>query len=96
MAGSLLSYNIDDGYLDGIIRGYKRSLLTTADYSNLTQCDHLEDMKLHLATTDYGAFLQNEPSPLATSTIQNRCTERMVADFEYVRSQAVEPVRCCR
>lgn len=27
------------------------------------------DLKLHLSSTDYGNFLQNEPSPLATTTI---------------------------
>jgi hypothetical protein len=31
------------------------------------------DLKLHLASTDYGNFLSNEPSPLATTTIAEAC-----------------------
>jgi len=42
--GSLAVYNIEDGYLDGILRGYQLGLLTRADYGNLGQCDSLEDL----------------------------------------------------
>jgi len=47
---------------------------------------------LHLASTDYGNFLQNEPSPLATTTIAEKCTEKMVEEFKYLRAHAVEPL----
>ena len=50
------------------------------------------DLKLHLASTDYGNFLQNEPSPLATTTIAEKCTEKMVEEFKYLRAHAVEPL----
>jgi len=36
------NFNIDNGYLEGIVRGFKSGILTQADYSNLTQCDTLE------------------------------------------------------
>ncbi|KAG5458326.1 MAG: V0 complex, c/d subunit of ATPase, partial [Olpidium bornovanus] len=36
------------------------------------------DLKLQLSSTDYGGFLQNEPSPLATSTIAEKATERLI------------------
>jgi V-type H+-transporting ATPase subunit d len=88
----LLTYNIDDGFTEGIVRGYKKGLLSTGDYQNLTQCDTLEDVRLHLSSTDYGNFLANEPSPLQTTTISARCTERLVADFNHLRAQASEPL----
>eukprot|EP01102_Stenamoeba_stenopodia_P015021 TRINITY_DN507_c0_g1_i14.p1 TRINITY_DN507_c0_g1~~TRINITY_DN507_c0_g1_i14.p1 ORF type:complete len:215 (-),score=33.52 TRINITY_DN507_c0_g1_i14:91-735(-) len=90
--GSALTFNIDDGYLDGILRGYRSGILTQADYSNLIQCDLLDDMKLHLSQTDYGDFLANEPSPIHTTTIAEKCTEKMVAEFNHIRNQAVEPL----
>ena len=34
----------------------------------------LADMKMHLASTDYGNFLQNEPSPISTTTLAEKCT----------------------
>ena len=54
-----LTFNINDGYLEAIVRGYRGGLLTTADYNNLCQCESLDDIKLNLTGTDYGQFLQN-------------------------------------
>eukprot|EP00965_Chrysotila_dentata_P077937 2570669-Pleurochrysis_carterae.AAC.2 len=34
------------------------------------------DMKMHLAGTDYGNFLQNEPSPISSGTLQEKLTVR--------------------
>ena len=34
-------------------------------------------------STDYGQFLANEPSPLATSTIAEKCTQKLVDEFNY-------------
>jgi len=36
------SFNVDNGYLEGIVRGFKSGILKQADYLNLTQCDTLE------------------------------------------------------
>ena len=33
-------------------------------------------MKMHLGSTDYGNFLQNEPSPISTTTLAEKCTVR--------------------
>ena len=50
------------------------------------------DLKLHLATTAYGNFLQNEPSPLAVSTVDDKLKERLVSEFNHIRNQCVEPL----
>ena len=49
-------------------------------------------MKLHLSSTDYGDFLANEPSPIHTTTIAEKCTEKLVKEFIHVRSQATQPL----
>jgi len=91
--GSITSFNINDGFLEGIVRGYQLGLLSRADYGNLTQCDTLDDLKLHLQSTCYGSdFLVNEPSPLHTTKIAEQCTLKMVEEFEYLRSNAVQPL----
>jgi V-type H+-transporting ATPase subunit d len=90
--GDLSSYSVRDGYLDAIVRGMQLGLLNKADYDNLTQCDSLDDMKLQLQSTTYGDFLVNEPSPLHTTTIAERCTHKMVEDFEYLRTNSVYPL----
>jgi len=88
----MLFNNIDDGYLEGLLRGYRAGILTDSDYVNLRQCESIDDMKMHLASTDYGNFLQNEPSPISSSTLQDKCTERLVDEFNFLRAQAVEPL----
>lgn len=91
-------FNVESGYLEGIVRGFKQGILTHTQYANLAQCETLEgptsnpDFKLQLAATDYGNFLQNEPSPIATSTIQEKARDKLVAEFAYLRAHALEPL----
>merc|ERR1711959_644791 len=88
----MMFYNVDDGFLEAVVRGIRGGILTSVDYANLTQCDNLEDIKMHLQGTKYGQFLANEPPPLATTTIQNKATEKMVEEFKAMRAHANEPL----
>eukprot|EP00195_Chlamydomonas_chlamydogama_P016264 CAMPEP_0202896914 /NCGR_PEP_ID=MMETSP1392-20130828/5816_1 /ASSEMBLY_ACC=CAM_ASM_000868 /TAXON_ID=225041 /ORGANISM="Chlamydomonas chlamydogama, Strain SAG 11-48b" /LENGTH=351 /DNA_ID=CAMNT_0049582431 /DNA_START=127 /DNA_END=1182 /DNA_ORIENTATION=- len=91
MAGlEMLSFNIKDGYLEGILRGFKSGLLTVPEYNNLCQCESLEDIKLNLTSSDYGSYLANEASPLYTTTIVEKCTQKLVDDWNHMRCQADE------
>eukprot|EP00741_Cyanophora_paradoxa_P005820 tig00000113_g5641.t1 len=92
MFEDMLYFNVNDGFLEGIVRGFRSGILTTADYANLCQCETLEDVKLHLQSTDYGNFLANEPSPLATTTIADKTTQKLVQEFNHLRVQAVKPL----
>ncbi|TRM61068.1 V0 complex, c/d subunit of ATPase [Schizophyllum amplum] len=87
-----LFFNVDNGFLEGIVRGFKAGILTQSHYANLTQCDTLEDFRTQLSATDYGNFLANEPLPLSTSTIADKATQILVDQFNYLRSNAVEPL----
>lgn len=92
MWGAEYTFNVDNGYFEALVRGSRAGILTPDDYMNLTQCETLDDLKLHLSTTDYGNFLANEPSPLAVSVIDDKLKEKMVAEFVHIRKQAVEPL----
>jgi len=84
---------MNDGYLEALVRGFKSGLLSRVDYDNLAQCDTLEDMKLYLqSSTDYGDFLANEPSPLHTTTIAEKCTFKLVKEFAHIRAQTSQPL----
>jgi hypothetical protein len=39
---TLLAAQVDAGFLEGIVRGYKAGLLTQNQYNNLTQCETIE------------------------------------------------------
>ncbi|KAL6769091.1 ATPVD1 [Auxenochlorella protothecoides x Auxenochlorella symbiontica] len=85
-------FNVKDGFLEGVVRGYKLGLLTAADYNNLSQCENLEDIKLYLTGTDYAQYVSNEAGPLHTTTLVECCTRKLVDDWEYLRQNASEPL----
>ncbi|CCM01874.1 uncharacterized protein FIBRA_03945 [Fibroporia radiculosa] len=83
-----LLFNVNAGFLEGIVRGYKAGLLNQGHYNNLTQCETIEG----LSATDYGNFLANEPLPISTSTITDKATQILVDQFNYLRSNSVAPL----
>merc|ERR1711934_568310 len=54
-------FNVDDGFLEAIARGYRGRILTKDDYQSLIQADTLDDLKMHLSSGDfdYGDFLED-------------------------------------
>ena len=102
---SFLGFNVEAGFLEGIVRGFKSSLLTTTNYANLGQCESLEggspsldcsqppflDFKLQLAATDYGNFLQND-ALITSNIITEKARDRLIADFKYLRANSNNPV----
>ncbi|KAG9333740.1 hypothetical protein JZ751_010291, partial [Albula glossodonta] len=87
-----LSFNVDSGYLEGLVRGFKAGILKQADYQNLAQCETLEDLKLHLQSTDYGNFLANESEDLTVSRIDDKMKEKLLAEFRCLRSHSLQPL----
>lgn len=83
-----LFFNIDYGYVEGVVRGYRNGLLTGNQYVNLTQCDTLLDLKLQLSATDYGSFLSSQAGPLSTSIIQDKLLKKLFLEFQYLKSQS--------
>lgn len=84
-----LYFNVDNGFLEGLIRGYRNGLLTNNQYINLTQCDNLDDLKLQLSSTDYGNFLsQVSNDALTTSVMQEKASEKLYKEFGYIRDQS--------
>lgn len=47
------------------------------------------DLKLQLAASDYGNFLQNEPSPVPVTVIDDKLKNHLVVQFRYIRANAV-------
>lgn len=43
------TFNLDNGFLEGIVRGFKAGILKGPDYINLTQCENLDgNVYLHV------------------------------------------------
>lgn len=62
MAFGELFFNVDSGYLEGLVRGFRSGVLTQSDYLNLAQCETLEGefcskvVKLSLNTGKLSSF----------------------------------------
>ncbi|TKR61978.1 hypothetical protein L596_026002 [Steinernema carpocapsae] len=85
-------FNIDHGYLEALVRGFKTGILNSNDYANLVQCETLEDLKLHVQSTDYGNFLANEPGAITVQVIDERLKEKLVTEFTHIRNNCLEPL----
>jgi len=87
----LSGFNINHGFAEAVLRGLRSGFLTPEDYRRIGTSDTLEDMRSSLEETDYGTFLQDEPSPLLVSQISKKCYEKLSDEFNYLRAQTVEP-----
>ena len=47
-------YNVTGGYVEGIVRGYRNTLLTGQNYGNLTQCETIDGATLRERMPEYG------------------------------------------
>jgi len=88
----LSSFNINHGFCEAVVRGLRCGFLGVEDYRRLGTSDTLEDLRSALEETDYGTFLQDEPSPLTISTITKKCYEKLADEFRYLKAQTVEPL----
>lgn len=50
---SEISFNIDHGYLEGLVRGFKGGILKQSDYLNLVQCETLEGKRKQCRELQY-------------------------------------------
>ncbi|KAG4413627.1 H(+)-transporting V0 sector ATPase subunit d [Cadophora malorum] len=83
-----LFFNVNNGYIEGIVRGYRNGLLTGQNYNNLIQCETIDDLKLQLGPA-YGDFLASLPPNPSTSTLAAKTTDKLISEFRYVRANAV-------
>lgn len=88
----LAFFNINDGFSEALVRGLRSGFLTPEDYRRLGSAETLEDVRTALDDTDYGSFLQDEPSPLEVATIVYQAKLKMADEFQYLKAQSVQPL----
>lgn len=89
--GGLAYFNMQYGFLEGFIRGMRSGFLKEADYTHLSQCDSLEDVKMNLQETDYEGFLGSETA-ITPAAIEKAALDKLVTEFTYMQSQATGPL----
>jgi V-type H+-transporting ATPase subunit d len=86
------TFNILHGFPEALVRGMRSSFLLDADYHHLTQCETLEDVRLNLTESDYAEALADMAQGFSPSELQSAAIQKLVTEFQYLRSQAVEPL----
>ena len=93
-------WNMDDGFVDAMVRGWRSTFLSDTEYTNLKEGgrrkegggkEDFEDMRLALQETDYGNFLSAEPA-LDPKIIGRRATAKWVRELKYFRATATGPL----
>lgn len=84
----MLLYNAENGFLEAIVRGYHIGLINNNQYTNLCQCETLEDFKVQLNGTEYGDFVQSLPSPINITSLYQALLHKFVSEFKYLQSNA--------
>mmetsp|Transcript_40477 Transcript_40477/g.66216 ORF Transcript_40477/g.66216 Transcript_40477/m.66216 type:complete len:391 (+) Transcript_40477:47-1219(+) len=90
-SGGIATFNIQHGFVEAVVRGYRSGMLGDEDYHHLTQCENLEDIKMNLQETDYDQFLANE-STVTPALLQSKAIEKLVTEFNFLKAQAAEPL----
>jgi len=85
-------FNVQNGFVEALVRGLRSGFLAQEDYRRIHQADTLEDVRSALEETDYGNFLQDEPSPILVGTIAKRCYEKLSDEFLFIKAQSNEPL----
>lgn len=85
--GNIISFNVENGYFDALLRGFRSGFLNTANYRQLCQCENLEDVKLAMNETDFMGIFQGI-SKLTPDIIVDKCSQKFVEEFHHIKSQA--------
>lgn len=91
LPGGMEEFNVLHGFTEALVRGMRSSFLSDADYHHLSQCESLDDVRLNLTETDYADSVADS-STITPSGLQSAAVSKLVAEFQYLRTQAVEPL----
>merc|ERR1719350_2549032 len=75
--GYIWGFNVEHGFLEAIVRGYRSGFLSDVEYRQLTQCESLEDFKLCFQDTDFQEVLSSvdalSDGRLTTDVVVGKC-----------------------
>eukprot|EP00758_Cryptobia_borreli_P002852 Tbor_TRINITY_DN3343_c0_g1::TRINITY_DN3343_c0_g1_i1::g.23489::m.23489/K02146/ATPeV0D, ATP6D; V-type H+-transporting ATPase subunit d len=86
-----MNYNIHEGILESMVHGYRNGFLGHQDYTNICQCESLNDLKSQMQVTEYGNFLQSA-TVVTSKLIAQKALEKMVNEFLQLREWSEEPL----
>lgn len=77
-AGGITTFNVQHGYVEALVRGYRSGYLDDVDYHHLTQCETLEGERPEQRRPF--ALAPPQHSPLLWACARGRCEAQPAGD----------------
>ena len=87
--------NIDDGFIEAVMRSLRKDFLKENDYTALKQTSNISEFKLMIEETGYGHDIfdnQDATGDFEVALLRRAMKEKVAAYFEYFRANAVYPL----
>ena len=83
----LIFFNVDDGYSEALLRGFRKSILGEQQYTALRNSGSLKDFKSVLIDTDYSDYVK-EYTETDTSALKMLLKKKLADEIDQVQSVA--------
>ena len=83
----LVFFNVDDGYSEALLRGFRKSILGEQQYTALRNTTNLKDFKSVLIDTDYSDYVKDY-SETDTSALKMLLKKKLADEIDQVQSVA--------
>ena len=83
----LIFFNVDDGYSEALLRGFRKSILGEQQYTALRNTQNLKDFKSVLIDTDYSDYVKDY-TETDTSALKMLLKKKLADEIDQVQSVA--------
>ena len=83
----LVFFNVDDGYTEALLRGFRKSILGEQQYAALRNTNNLKDFKSVLIDTDYSDYVKDY-TETDTSALKMLLKKKLADEIDQVQSVA--------
>jgi V-type H+-transporting ATPase subunit d len=83
----LIFFNVDDGYSEALLRGFRKSILGEQQYTALRNTTNLKDFKSVLIDTDYSDYVKDY-TETDTSALKMLLKKKLADEIDQVQSVA--------
>ena len=83
----LVFFNVDDGYTEALLRGFRKSILGEQQYAALHNTSNLKDFKSVLIDTDYSDYVKDY-TETDTSALKMLLKKKLADEIDQVQSVA--------
>src|SRR5450830_1359815 len=90
-----LTANMDDGFVEAVLRSLRKGFLDDNHYSQLKVTSNIQEFKLVLEDTDYGTDIfanQDNDSEFEVTQLRKAMKEKLMEQIEFLSGQAVYPL----